>query len=84
MGPFTSNGTGSVFEMVNRGKRCVSIDLKSERGRSASYPLVERADVVFEQFSPDTYKTADSEWIILVALEQKFWRHLYEEFDSRA
>ncbi|TYL37337.1 CoA transferase [Natronococcus pandeyae] len=52
IGPFTPHGTGSVFEMVNRGKQSVAIDLKSERGRSAFYRLVEQADVVFEQFRP--------------------------------
>jgi alpha-methylacyl-CoA racemase len=41
-----------VFEAVNRGKRSVAIDLKSDAGRRAFYELVETADVVFEGFRP--------------------------------
>jgi alpha-methylacyl-CoA racemase len=52
MEPYTSRGTGAIFEMVNRGKRSVSIDLKSEDGREAFYRLVEESDVVLESFRP--------------------------------
>jgi len=38
--------------MVNRGKKSVSLDLKSDEGTEAFYQLVETADVVFEQFRP--------------------------------
>ncbi|WP_436345087.1 CaiB/BaiF CoA transferase family protein [Natronorubrum sp. FCH18a] len=52
MGPQASRGFGAIFEMVNRGKRSVAIDLKSEDGRNAFYRLVEDADVVLEGFRP--------------------------------
>ncbi|MFC4439083.1 MULTISPECIES: CaiB/BaiF CoA transferase family protein [Natrialbaceae] len=52
MEPRTSRGVGAIFEMVNRGKRSVAIDLKSEDGRAAFYRLVEDADVVLEGFRP--------------------------------
>ncbi|MXV63085.1 CoA transferase [Natronorubrum sp. JWXQ-INN-674] len=52
MAPQTSRDTGAIFEMVNRGKRSVAIDLKSEDGRAAFYRLVEDADVVLEGFRP--------------------------------
>ncbi|TYL38581.1 CoA transferase [Natronococcus pandeyae] len=52
MAPRTSRGVGAIFEMVNRGKRSVSIDLKDEDGRTAFYRLVEDADVVLEGFRP--------------------------------
>lgn len=52
MRPITERGVGAIFDSVNRGKRSVAIDLKSDLGREAFYKLVERADVVFEQFSP--------------------------------
>ena len=38
--PFTSPGTGSIFEIVNRGKQSVAINLKSKLGRSVFYSLV--------------------------------------------
>jgi crotonobetainyl-CoA:carnitine CoA-transferase CaiB-like acyl-CoA transferase len=52
MPPTTEDGHGAVFDAVNRGKRSVALDLKSEDGRELFYRLVEDADVVFEQFRP--------------------------------
>ncbi|WP_306052921.1 CaiB/BaiF CoA transferase family protein [Natronococcus wangiae] len=52
MEPRTARGIGAIFEMVNRGKRSVAIDLKAEDGRAAFYRLVEGADVVLEGFRP--------------------------------
>ncbi|WP_121741356.1 CaiB/BaiF CoA transferase family protein [Natronorubrum halophilum] len=52
MAPESSRGFGAIFEMVNRGKRSVAIDLKTETGRAVFYRLVEDADVVLEGFRP--------------------------------
>ena len=46
-------GTASVnFALLNRGKRSVAIDLKLPDAAARLRPLVERADVVVEQFRP--------------------------------
>jgi len=50
--PHTDEGHGALFDAVNRGKRSVALDLKSEAGREAFLELAETADVVFEQFRP--------------------------------
>jgi crotonobetainyl-CoA:carnitine CoA-transferase CaiB-like acyl-CoA transferase len=47
-------GEGAVFHMVNRGKKSVALDLKSEGGRAAFLKMVETADVVVESFRPGT------------------------------
>ncbi|MFC6717409.1 CaiB/BaiF CoA transferase family protein [Natrialbaceae archaeon GCM10025810] len=52
MPPRSDRGVGAIFDAVNRGKRSVSIDLKSPDGREAFYRLVETADVVLEGFRP--------------------------------
>ncbi|WP_336135954.1 CaiB/BaiF CoA transferase family protein [Natronomonas amylolytica] len=52
MPPTTEEGIGAVFDAVNRGKKSVSLDLKSEGGREAFYELVTEADVVIEGFRP--------------------------------
>ena len=52
MPPTTNEGVGAVFDAVNRGKRSVAVDLKSEAGQEAFYELVETADVVVESFRP--------------------------------
>ena len=50
--PLTDEGTGALFDAVNRGKRSVALDLKDERGREALYELVSTADAFVEQFRP--------------------------------
>ncbi|WP_435194810.1 CaiB/BaiF CoA transferase family protein [Natronomonas sp. EA1] len=52
MPPLTDEGYGIVFDAVNRHKRSVTLDLKSEAGREAFYALVETADAVIESFRP--------------------------------
>jgi len=42
----------SMFLALNRNKRSACLDLKMERGRAALLKLVERYDVVLEQFRP--------------------------------
>jgi len=42
----------SNFAMLNRGKRSIAIDLKSEGAVARLRPLIEQADVLIEQFRP--------------------------------
>ena len=49
--PFKGEGLGAVFLCVNRNKRSIAIDLKSERGRALVHDLARRCDVAIESFS---------------------------------
>ena len=40
------------FAVLNGGKKSLVVDLKTEEGRAALRPLIERADVLVEQFRP--------------------------------
>ena len=54
---FNSKSQGDMpasFEVLNRGKRSVAIDLKSGPGREALRRLVAQADVLTENFRPGT------------------------------
>jgi len=48
------NGESCYFLSVNRGKRSMAIDLKNEAGRELFLRLVDRVDVVMENFTPGT------------------------------
>ncbi len=50
MGPPFVNGVSAYFLGVNRNKKSVTIDLKSERGRALFLDLVGVSDVVFDNF----------------------------------
>lgn len=50
--PYTDAGTGAVFDAVNRGKKSVSLDLKSEAGQEVFFQLAAEADVLIESFRP--------------------------------
>ena len=52
-GPFV-DGYSSYFLSVNRGKRSVTIDLSTSRGADLLRSLVEKADVLVENFVPGT------------------------------
>jgi crotonobetainyl-CoA:carnitine CoA-transferase CaiB-like acyl-CoA transferase len=49
--PQREPGLGAVFLAVNRNKRSVAVDLKTEAGRQVVQRLVEHCDVVVENFS---------------------------------
>lgn len=51
-GPPFSGGVSTYFLSINRGKRSITIDLKTEAGRATAMKLAEKADVVIENFRP--------------------------------
>lgn len=51
IGPFRE-GESALFQLVNRNKRCVAIDLKESAGRALALRLAESADVLVENFRP--------------------------------
>jgi crotonobetainyl-CoA:carnitine CoA-transferase CaiB-like acyl-CoA transferase len=53
-GPPFQEGESTYFLSVNRNKRSIALDLKSEGGKAALWRLIETADVVVENFSPGT------------------------------
>jgi crotonobetainyl-CoA:carnitine CoA-transferase CaiB-like acyl-CoA transferase len=46
------DGESATFAMLNRGKKCLTLDLKSETERDKLKPLIKRADILIEQFRP--------------------------------
>lgn len=50
--PYSERGVGALFDAVNRGKRSVVIDLKTDAGRETFYSLVTDCNVLVEGFRP--------------------------------
>jgi formyl-CoA transferase len=49
------HGNSTWFTWLNRGKRSLSLDLKHEKGIEIARRLVERADVVVQNFAPGAF-----------------------------
>ena len=71
-GPF-KNGFSLYFMSVNRGKRSVTLNLKTERGRAIFKQLLNQTDILVENFRPGTmeklglsYDTLKSEYPSLI------------------
>jgi crotonobetainyl-CoA:carnitine CoA-transferase CaiB-like acyl-CoA transferase len=47
----TRDGMGAYFLALNRNKHSITLNLKDERGRNLFYKLVEKSDVVLDNFS---------------------------------
>ncbi len=50
--PPTVDGISAPFALLNRGKTSLVLDLKSDIDRAKLKPLIERADILIEQFRP--------------------------------
>ena len=65
-GPF-KNGFSLYFMSVNRGKRSITLDLKSERGKTIFKQLVKQSDILVENFRPGTMKKLGLDYGTLAA-----------------
>ncbi|MEI7875586.1 MAG: CaiB/BaiF CoA-transferase family protein [Alphaproteobacteria bacterium] len=72
-GPFV-NGKSTYFASVNRGKESIALDLKSEADRKTFEKLLEKADVVVENFRPGTMEKLGYGW---ETLHQKYPKLIY-------
>jgi len=65
--PSTILGESAAFMMLNRNKRGIAVDLKTEAGREAVLRLIDRADVVVENFRSGTMEKLGLGYETLVA-----------------
>ncbi len=65
-GPFV-NGKSTYFASVNRGKESIALDLKADADRKIFEKLLEKADVVVENFRPGTMEKLGYGWDTLHA-----------------
>jgi CoA:oxalate CoA-transferase len=52
--PYTEAREGGCFINLNRGKKSITVDLKSQKGREIILRLVKKVDVLVENYSPGT------------------------------
>lgn len=54
--PRRYKGNGRMLLTLNRGKKGLCVDLKSEEGKKIIYQLVEKADIVIQNYAPGVAK----------------------------
>ncbi len=52
IGPFIKDGSSSLFDKVNHGKRSISLDLANDEDLALALTLAQHADVLVENFRP--------------------------------
>jgi CoA:oxalate CoA-transferase len=63
-GPY-KNGVSTYFASINRGKESISLDLKAATDKRIFEKLLERADVIVENFRPGTMEKLGYGWEVL-------------------
>src|SRR5690606_25935654 len=51
-GPFNQEQESCNYLSVNRGKRCIALNLKTDRARTILYDLIASADILISSFLP--------------------------------
>ncbi len=64
------DGRGANYMSVNRGKRGMTLNLKSGKGQEILAALVRRADVLIENFPPETAKRLGLSWERLSSINE--------------
>ena len=64
------DGRGANYMSVNRGKRGMTLNLKSPQGQQVLAALVRRTDVLIENFPPETAKRLGLDWPSLQAINE--------------
>lgn len=65
------NGESTYFMLLNRGKRSITIDLKSEQGHALLVKLIEQTDVLVENFRPGVTARLGIDWETVKAINPK-------------
>ncbi|MBI4298300.1 MAG: CoA transferase, partial [Chloroflexi bacterium] len=64
-GPFFANDESAYFMSLNRGKKSITLNLQSPKGKEIFLSLVKQADVVVENFVPGTAKKLGIDYSVL-------------------
>ena len=73
-GPELGSGSDTITDedlLLNRGKRSMLLDLRSESGREVIHRLAARADVVIEGHRPGVAERLGIDWQTLRGLNQR-------------
>ncbi|KAA1189512.1 CoA transferase [Pseudohalioglobus sediminis] len=62
------NGVGALYQNVNRGKRSIALNLKSDAGIEVLHRLVKEVDVIIHNFRPGVVERLQADYATLSAI----------------
>lgn len=68
---YPKNGVGLFYKMQARNKRSITLDLKQVKGQQIFHRLVQKSDVLIENFRPGVMERLGSGWETLSALNPR-------------
>ncbi len=71
LAPIQIGGESAYFMSINRNKKSISINLKSDEGLELFYELVKVSDVVFDNFRPEVVKRLKIDFDTLKEIKPK-------------
>ena len=71
MAPHFFENQSAYFISVNRNKKSLTLNLKSEKGREIFYELVKVSDIVFDNFRPATLEKLKCDYETLSSINPK-------------
>jgi len=66
-----SRGSGTPFAMLNGHKKCITLDLKAEKGKDILKRLAKGADVLLENYAPGVMDRLGVGWTIIHELNPR-------------
>ena len=69
--PFYEGGESSYFQSVNRNKKSLTLNLKAEEGKEILMGLVEKSDVLIQNFRPGAIERLGFDWYTCHALNPR-------------
>ena len=60
--PFYEGGESSYFQSVNRNKKSLTLDLKSDEGKKILTELIKQSDVLIQNFRPGAIERLGFGW----------------------
>ena len=69
--PFYEGGESSYFQSVNRNKKSLTLDLKSEEGKKILKELIKNSDVLIQNFRPGAIERLGFGWDICKEINPK-------------